>query len=848
MEIFCSIISVILAFFNVVFINLGIKKIEVNEISADNSVVVDDLSESNLLASAEYAANARNRVQCVYTDSKRGSFRMTNEDMTLTHKIKGTSKTATLTDADGNVYISDSFRSFCSITPGAKIYFENSVGDTHMNTIRLGEYYYDCHIRDLKANGFYVDKEYHVYSDRLYMQYTAITEKPTTKLYDFGSEITVPYSSVASVCIKDKNGFHKDNRDIDEQSVEFVAFDIKNTGVVGFIIPSDGSTQKVTVTKGLTGYTVTQYAAYEPHTGINDNNEEGGYDLNSVTFGCRIYTDKTHSFDGVTETAFEERHPLDSITIEDSNANAEYLGYDALRGTYTIKMDGTHFQYAYDNPDCQFKTNVRVKGNGTDSVLYFRAYTVSGGLEAATLLDSENNASPIDVQVCKNFQGDGGEPVYSPVDHSYGDAFFPVKVRGNEMLDFTVIHLYQNWGNYPIKQLSSIEFHTPYYHISTGTTESNCLAPYFVSNKDGWLLPDFRTRSGIMWSGQPQFNSVGILKFMVHKDEYFDDVTHFSEYMGTKIDSCGLAYCDFTNEYKDDCGKYTYSLRHVEMPQTDENRTYYSLRVTFNEDVTYKDFKNDFDLFSIDTRCVDLTKISYLNKNNVALIENRAADSTPVCHTLGTQAPYFALFCATDEESLQNIDAGFGCNFALLIKNSKIISCGEELSVPFVFRELIDGTNLAALTLDVKELSFKKGDTIDIDMILLPWGIGTETEVSRVMHVRQDSVLYPVTVSAAKGTVEDDAYLPVVKAENNEAEFTVKGGRNNISVTVKDFSSVKRPVVSRLVNGEWEEYELASSNGYDGITVRLQPDGKYSFSFVYDAADPFTEYSFKVVQ
>ena len=422
-----------------------------------------------------------------------------------------------------------------------------------------------------------------------------------------------------------------------------------------------------------------------------------------------------------------------------------------------------------------------------------------------------------------------------------------MKITGNEILDFTVIHLYQNWGKDPIKQLSSIEFHTSYYHLSTGTTESNCFAPYFVYEKDGWTLPDFRTRSGNIWTGQPQFNSTGILKFMSYRDDYFNR-THYSEFSGSIIDSCGPTYADMTNAYTDDLGKFTYTIRHVEMPQTDENRTYYSLRVNFTDDVTYENFRENFDIFYFDGRFVKYDKLSYLNPDNIPVARNVDTTSETKYYTLGTEKPFLGYNKITSDTEY-NIDKCFGCNFSLLIKNCTIVLNGKETAVPLVFRDSsTEDITTGALTLDAETVTFKKGDTIEMDMILLPWGIGTEDSIANVVRVREDSLLKPVTLNAEKGIVESDSYLPIVKAENNEAIFTVAGGRNNIALTVSGFDSVKAPTVYRLVNGTWEKYELASVNGYDGYSVKVQEDGKYSFSFIYTAESPDDVCTFRAVQ
>ncbi|MBR6634015.1 MAG: hypothetical protein IKL41_00110, partial [Clostridia bacterium] len=94
-------------------------------------------------------------------------------------------------------------------------------------------------------------------------------------------------------------------------------------------------------------------------------------------------------------------------------------------------------------------------------------------------------------------------------------------------------------------------------------------------------------------------------------------------------------------DYESDCGSYTYSLRHVEFPQTDENRTYYTLDVQFNREITFSNFKRDFSLFYADGRFINFNKLGYLDaENNAASVDaNPITDSTtPLAITVPTGA------------------------------------------------------------------------------------------------------------------------------------------------------------------------------------------------------------------
>lgn len=835
--------AMFLAFFQTFFINIGIMKADVKNADAYPISVeacdftVPDSSETDLYKSVEYASSLKNQVQCAYSNSVRDNYIMTNSQVAFNHKLTDVEKTATLSDKDGNVYLEDTFKSFYKDNIGIRHYFEESFNDARVNTIRLGEYYYDVHVRDMNSGTLKVDKEYHVYSDRLYMEYALLADTAQKVPNEFGSEIAVSANKVKAVEIKDKNGTHSDIKDIDTASVEYAAFDIDGVGVVGFIIPSDGSAAGMEIKKTAKEYKVILLADLSKYDGINKYDETGGYENYKINFGCRIFTDKTHSFEKIANEAFIERNPL-TVTVTDNNANAKVLGYEALRGAYTIEMSGTDFNYPYKYPDFRFFVKLSVEGDSKDRNIFIRTTTPNSGcLENAVILDKNSLLMPIDVEVCKNFMGDGGDEKYSYKDYCYGDTFTPITVESSSKKEFTVLNLYQNWGNYPLKQLSSIEFHTSYYHLSTGTTESNCIAPYFVFDRDGWTLPDFRTGSGIMWDTQPQQNSVGILKFVSYRDKKVKQPV-YAEFTGSEILSYGPTYASVKNSYVSDSGAYTYDVTHTEFPQTDENRTYYTLNIDFTDDITFENFKKDFDIFYFDGRFSTYDKATYLNENNEPVVAAVSADKT--YHTLGSEAPYMG-FCHTVTNSSGN--PCFGCNFALLIKDSKITVDGKESNIPFAFRESGDSEiTEGCLTLDAENITFKKGDSIKINLLLMPWGSGAEADDATVLKVREDSALKPLV--SLNG--ENDGYVPTAKAQNNEAVITVKGGRGNNVVRVDGFTSMKKPTVEIKTASGWQTYNISSSCGYDGYMISTAKDNTYSISFVYKAENPDTEYTFRV--
>ncbi len=818
--------------------------------------IVNDIGgDSTMSQTVLYAAAARNAVQGVYTNPERTAYAMTNKQAVLTHELAAANnKTATLQTAGGKTYFADTLDTFCTLQNGSTFYSSDSAANGRVNTIRLGQYYYECHVRDLALDAaaeplFKADKAFHVYADRMYAELKIMAAQATESLAAFGSIVKIPADSVTALQIRDVNGTYNGITGFDAATVNYAAFDMKDVGVAGFIVPADHSTKSLSVTLEDGCYVVRQTANYAPGAGINKNDESGGYALNGVRFGFRIYTDETHNFAGIDHAAFLERNPLTSITVESGNANAAYIGYEALRGSYKLVMDGTGFQYAYDNPDFRFSVPVSVTCDSSDRDIYIHSNGRNGCLEAAALLDDTGTLAAMDVQVCKNFAGDGGEEFYSFKDYMYGDSIFPLSLKANETLDFTLLNIYQNWGKFPIKQLSSIEFFVSYYHLSTGTTESNCIAPYFVYKKDGWTLPDHRGRSGTMWSGQPQFNSVGRLHFMKYRKDYRGNET-LSEYTGSDIKSAGLAYSDIETSYVSDCGSYRYTLRHTEFPQTDENRTYFTVDITFDRGITFKNFRRDVDFFAFDGRFVAFDKIGYLDENNAAAYaDTDLAKKASNYYTLGSDSPYFGYFDIRDEDRGQ-IDRGFGSNFALLVKDSKIIKNGKEYRTNFVFRDTAkDNLNYGALTLDEKCISFKAGDTITLNLVLLPWGTGREEMDTNVLTVREDSALKPLTVTAQTGTAGDDRLVPTVTAQNNTAVFTLTGSRNNNAMRVNGFTGLACPSVELYSGGQWNTVTLASAHGYDGYTVFYNNlTGYYDFSFVFAVENPDAAYTYRVRQ
>ena len=662
-----------------------------------------------------------------------------------------------------------------------------------------------------------LDRIFHAYPDKLHQELHLVTTYEEKNMTAYGMETAVETSRVRSLLVIDGKGEHTTLDGVDWSSVVAVAFDVDRAGVFGYVLPASGGGQ-ITVTEKDGYYVIDQkmtakssYAQFE-----------------SLSMGHRLYNDATHSFDGFREAVREEQHPLTVTVAASQSFNGKFVGYDSLRGAYRVDLKGTDFNTAYyQTPDLHYRVDVEIKGDSADRNVYFYTYTPNGGLESAVLMDSQNRVLPYTVQVCKNFSGENEEPLFCKGDPAYGEAYFPISVKSGESLSFSVLNLYQNWGAFPLKQISSVQFFVPYYHLSTGVTETNCIAPYYVDGKNLWTLPDFRAMSAPLWAGQPQHTSGGRLYFLQYTDA--EGNTYASDKTVDEIVSHGPVYTDIWMNYLSDDGRISIDYRHMEMPQTDENRTYYEIRMKVLEDISFENFAEDFTFFSMDGRSIVYDTLGYLNENNEVILTSTSQSKREKIYKLGSESPFVSLsYTAASNDYV---------NLAAVIKDYSATIGGQAYTGGIVMTDTFRGNvNYVRLTLDLGKVTLKAGDEININMILMPWG-SQETakdDISGVLNVRRDTCLDPIKVEVKTGTLISDPYMPQIRAEDGTAEFTLSGADNNMAVRVYGFDDYAKPTIEEYVDGAWVEYKTASKNGYDGYMVYYDGDGTYSFSFIVD--------------
>ncbi len=687
-----------------------------------------------------------------------------------------------------------------------------------------------------------MQRSFLTYSDKLHHLVQLSTEDTVNNVAEIGMITQIAKNTVVKLIVKDKNGLHDTLNGIDWASAEYAGFDIKDVGIFGYILPCDNESGTMTITLENGIYTILQ-------TKVPANNKlipstQGTRNKNDFFMGQRIYNDETHDFDTFLHEAECERHPLtaDNITLENFD-NAKFLGYQPLYGHYKFSLDGTGFNEAYYlYPNRQFRLEFTIQGDDKDRQMYVCAYTPNGGLESAVLLDSKDMLLPIPVEVAKNFGGDGENTIYNLDDASYGESYIPMIVHANETVNYTVINLYQNWGIFPLKQISSIQFFSPYYHLSTGVTETNCIVQLAQC---GPGLPDHRAMSAPFWPTQPQHSSAGTHNFLQYKDA--EGVQNYSDLTNAVIDSYGPTYCDIALSYQTSDGKIEATYIHSEMPQLDENRAYYEMTYVFKEDVSFDDFARDFNFYQVTDNNSKGTykRVGYLDENNECQVVNsNQSDSSAPSYILGDNCPYFSFFYMPDYYSNNSNSFGY-VNLACLIKDFEVTNNGEKLDTQLI---LFNKKDYLRLSLNLKEITFKKGDTIKLNMILMPWGSEeldyTVAEPDKLVRVaRENTLLKPLTLTAGENCQAiETVFIPKAYTTNGRnAEFTLSGGNDNTTVRIYNFDMLTVPVIEELIDGEWVTYEVNSiskpdkegyGSYYDGYMVHYDGNGKYSYSFV----------------
>ena len=802
----------------------------------------------------------------------------------LTTKPDGKYHTYIVTLNDG--VISD----YTGYLKGIRLDFNGSAGD-NIEISDISAVWVD----NFGAPNVRIDRNFHTYTDKMTQVIRLFALSDVTNIAEIGMTTKIAADTVDKLIVKDANGTHDTIDGVDWATARYIGFDVKDAGVFGYIMPDHAASGKMTVTIEDGYYVITQTTTPEngtilapiPASSNRDqvvtqfvgNSMDPYHSVNEFDFGQRIYTDSTHDFAKFVYEAECEINPIPAENIvinEERSPGSTYDGYDPLRGIYcfTVKENvGFHDGYYYQqNKHCP--VSFKITGDDKDRSIYVLAYTFATSIECSVVLDKNDMMLPVPLEVSKNFSNEFEEPIYAWGDIRYSEVRFPMVINAGESQELTVLHLYQNWGQFPLKQISSIQFFAPYYHLSTGCSESNCIASYYVHNKDLQTLPDHRAMSAPIWDTDPQHTAGGFHYWLQYTDSYGNH--YATEDKVNIINSAGPTYADIDLTYLSDDGKIKVTYNHMEMPQTDENRTYYQINYEVLGDVSFKDFRRDFSFYSAHGLNGNYDHIGYLDENNDSVVVDIGKNGQETMYKLGNELPYFDMFEISEGKGKDDY-----VNLSFMIYNSKFVIGGEDVDPGFV---IIDKNYTVYLSLDLGEVTLKKGDKFTINAILMPWG-SQETNYNlrnpdkNVLDVRKYNLKDPLKAIAVKDAeVIDSVFFPMVKTTNGKSlEFTLSGGEGNTTFRAYGFEKLTAPKLYEKVTreeldefgnvintyDEWVLVDVSSAytpdsygnaHAYDGYAVHYDSDGTYSYSFVValkgraertfrvDASEDFTKW------
>ena len=515
------------------------------------------------------------------------------------------------------------------------------------------------------------------------------------------------------------------------------------------------------------------------------------------------------------EAFADELEPLPPSAVDVSGGH--WLGYEPASGLYrmtaTPNLPAYGFEPAYMNPGRRVETRVHLRNGTRPRRLLVKCLTGIGCLEAALLADRYGFPLPVPVSVAKNFAGELEEPD----DSAFGDSYFPLAVAAGEQRNFQVLHLMQNWGNHPLKQVSSIRFFHIYWHLSTGASESTCFTHDWMQTGTGSVfhIPDFRPLSGPLWRDQPQHDCQQWPGFL----QYNGGAGRLM-YERTAFQSLSPCVARFTAYYHTSDKAATARVSYLEAPQRDEMRTFIRLRYDWQQPVKIEgDARLSF-------RWLNICEFRH---SPAALLWTDAAGKTqtrPVTASdepllrgepLAREAPFLAS---------QGRGEDYGC--VVLVRGFRAHLGGRDFDQAAASAQFGKSSGDYWLTVPTEQLQLAPGDFLEAEVMLMPHG---EPALPEFKPERERAERFgagqPAVKEVTQGAKVAD-FPATVRAADEVAEFTVTGGFDYMPLIVEGFRGWGVPLL--WVGGLWQDQQVRGGDGY-----QVEPDGNggYRFLFVY---------------
>lgn len=542
-----------------------------------------------------------------------------------------------------------------------------------------------------------------------------------------------------------------------------------------------------------------------------------------------------------TFALFGEEEPLSNEFFNTLEGKVP-LHYNYRKGFYEIgTVTSSSFQKQfYDFPNRYETAAFSLTNDDKPRKIYIGHTSVEGGaiVEGGAVLDARGHPMPLVIQVSKNFGGEKEEKFYNPDDTAFSETFFPLYLEAGEEVALTSLHLYQNWGRHMTKHWSSLGAWMDYFHSSTGVTETTCYVPFKFAGIGGVAIADFRAMSQeTFWTGQPQHDNLAGHSFLSFYD---GEVWQHAKYESTIYRSTGPNWYDIQMNYLSADSSIRISADIWETPQVDELRSFFHVTYEVLKPITIEDAQANFRFLTITSRIQNLKFTGFAANGSESMEIDYTKSPFPV---KGQKLPGENAFLAVFGDSVR--ERGSNAIVIRSFKGPQGIGPAVSLQTgPYKGRFVMDREDDTRLLLvpDREKLVLNPGDQFEINGFWLPYGTrdDAETPMREAELYGKDS---PKVTSCRKGTVISD--LPVkIKAENNQAEFTLKGGKNLLPVVITGLSDWRFPRIWKKEGKHWNLLSHARNSEFDGYQVFSEDGGTFGAVFLVYSDE--TEQTLKV--
>ncbi|MBD3175954.1 MAG: hypothetical protein GF320_12310 [Armatimonadia bacterium] len=496
--------------------------------------------------------------------------------------------------------------------------------------------------------------------------------------------------------------------------------------------------------------------------------------------------------------------------------------YDPVRGSYMLTTDnrGNFSYHYYEAPNDYETARFRIAAGDAPVKVYVCHETreFPGLVECGVLLDSRGDVLPLLAQISKNFGGEHEEPFYNPGDTPFSETFYPLYLEPGESHELTSHHLYQNWGNHALKQFSSLGAWMDYYHSSTGVTETTCYVPFKFGGPPGVQIADLRAMSQEMWKSQPQHDNVAGHRFVMYRS---GGAWTYSEYDATEFLSTGPNWMHIG--MRNHTGPLRWHLETFELPQLDELRNFIRIRVDVTDGpIEIDSLRTDLRMLDITTRIQNLryTQGGYGAETPTELLPLDGSGLLVAGAPLLGEYPWATLWG----------DAK-GAN-AFVVEDVRTSIDGRQYGPAVVIERHPDGNTQLALTLDGDAATLQRGDWVEADFYIMPYGDETATHETPMGDRVPFGMDAPRVVSVERGQALSDFPTRLRADERGAVDFIMAGGTDALPVIVEGLTSYTRPRLERLTeDGDWERV-VHEELGGDGYQVFVTDDGGFGCVFL----------------